>query len=376
MRSVCAVASVVNLLAGSSLADVSAQELPLTPLPAAIAAFGDEYTRILGARALPDGRVLVSDVVALWVVDAAGAVPREIGPRGRGPREYQRAGWLHAAGGDTTWLEDLQDRRRHVVVGATLSDRSEHPPRHASDFQLLGIAADGSFAELQVSTVASGPDGRRPPPLLQYAESTAVLRYSRQGRVDTIARLRGDYLGETTVAKATSSGRMIYQLRSPLEGREQAVLFADGWLAVLRRDPYRVDWLTPAGRQLVGRALPYESVRVDERQRRRAIANKHFAGDSSLFESGDFPRWPSRLPPFLDDALTRLADGSVLVRRAPDARQAGVVHDVVGRDGSLRSRLLLAATQRVVGSDRRGIFVATRDADGVETLTLHAVGAP
>jgi hypothetical protein len=375
MRSARAVASVAVLLAGASQADGLAQELPLTSLPAAIAAYGDEYTRILSVRALPDGRVLVSDVVALWVVDAPGAVPREIGPRGRGPREYQRAGWLHAAGGDTTWLEDLQDRRRHVVVGATLSDRSEHPPRRAIDFQLLGISGDGTFAELQVTRVANGPDERRLPPLLQFAESTAVLRYDRQGRVDTIARLRGDYLGETTVAKATRSGRMVYQLRSPLEGREQAAFFADGWLAVLRRDPYRVDWVTPAGRLLVGRALPYASVRVDERQRRRAIANHHFAGDSSLFESGDFPRWPNQLPPFLNDALTPLADGSVLVRRAPDARQAGLVHDVVGRDGSLRSRLLLAATQRVVASDPRGIYVATRDADGVETLTLHAVGS-
>lgn len=376
MRSVCAVASLASFLASAALASISAQELPLTPLPAAIAAFGDEYTRILGVRALPDGRVLVSDVVALWVVDAPGAVPREIGPRGRGPREYQRAGRLHAAGGDTTWLEDLQDRRRHVVVGATLSDRSEQPPRRAIDFQLLGIAGDGSFAELQVTRVASGPNERRLPALLQFAESTAVIRYHRQGRADTIARLRGDYLGETTVAKATRSGRMIYQLRSPLEGREQAVLFADGWLAVLRRDPYRVDWVTPGGRQLAGRALPYESVRVDERQRRRAIANHHFGGDSSLFESDDFPRWPSRLPPFLNDALTPLADGSVLVRRAPDARQPGLVHDVVGRDGILSLRILLADTQRVVGSDRRGIFIATRDADGVETLTLHAVGAP
>lgn len=376
MRSVRAAASVASLLAGAAPADIVAQEVPLTPLPAAIAAYGDEYTRILGVRALPDGRVLVSDVIALWVVDAADAVPREIGPRGRGPREYQRAGRLHAAGGDTTWLEDLQDRRRHVVVGATLSDRSEHPPRRSIDFTLLGIAADGSFAELQVTSVANGPEGRPLPPLLQFAESTAALRYHRQGHVDTIARLRGDFLGETTVAKATRSGRMIYQLRSPLEGREQALLFADGWLAVLRRDPYRVDWVTPAGRRFVGRALPFESVRVDERQRRRAIANHHFAGDSSLFESGDFPRWPSRLPPFLNDALMPLADGSVLVRRAPDARQAGIVHDVVGRDGSLRARLLLAGAQRVVGSDRRGIFVATRDADGVETLTLHAVGAP
>src|SRR5690606_8461541 len=125
MRSECAVAGVAALLAGVSQADVLAQELPLTPLPAAIATYGDEYTRVLGVRALPDGRVLVSDVVALWLVDAPGAVPRELGPRGRGPREYQRAGRLHAAGGDTTWLEDLQDRRRHVVVGAILSDRSE-----------------------------------------------------------------------------------------------------------------------------------------------------------------------------------------------------------------------------------------------------------
>jgi hypothetical protein len=150
-------------------------------------------------------------------------------------------------------------------------------------------------------------------------------------------------------------------------------MFLDGWTALLRREPYRVDWLAPSGELRRGRPLPFDRVPLDAAQRRAAIRAKYFGDEADVLVERDFPSWPRYLPPFLSESITPLADGSVMIRRAPDARLAGTRHDVVDRDGALRHSVLLAPGQRVVGSDARGVFVATRSEGDFEVLTVHSI---
>lgn len=347
------------------------------PLPAAIETIGEEFTRILGVRRLSDGRVLVSDVGGervLLVVDRPGVAPRPVSRTGRGPGEYGRPGWLAAVGRDSTVMDDFQDGRRHLIVGTTIVGEAHRVSRRAAEYRLVGAASDGSFAEITPLRLARDANGRALAPMRRYADSLVLLRYRPNGAVDTLARLRGGFQGTREVRKVMrSGGAMTYVLESPVASEEQAWMFPDGWTALLRKDPYRVDWLTPSGQLRLGPSLPFEALPLNAAQRRAAIRHKHYGEDGDDFSDSDFPPWPSHMPAFLSESLTPLADGSVLIRRAPDARIDGVRHDIVDRDGQLRQVVMLAAGQRVVGADARGIFVATTSDEGFEVLALHPI---
>ena len=134
---------------------------------------------------------------------------------------------------------------------------------------------------------------------------------------------------------------------------EEVILYPDGWLAVARLHPYRVDWRIPDGRWILGEALPLVDGGQESKARRTTGAARG--------ESAPFQRFPLKGAP----------DGNLLIFRSPIGENQGNRYDLVDRRGRLTARLALANGERLVGVGRRGAYVAAADSDGIQRLRRH-----
>jgi hypothetical protein len=119
-------------------------------------------------------------------------------------------------------------------------------------------------------------------------------------RIDTLAMLA---LTSAPVARVERMGIMSY-LENPLATEEQSVHFVDGWTAVARVDPYRVDWIDPRGRLKAGMTVKEEAVPAIEAERNAAIARRWFLPGykGPRWTATDFKGWPEKVPAFERDA--------------------------------------------------------------------------
>jgi hypothetical protein len=146
---------------------------------------------------------------------------------------------------------------------------------------------------------------------------------------------------------------------------EAPLLFGDGWIAVARLRPYRVDWRSPDGRWVRGAPLPIATIRMNDRERAAYVERNRWARNAT--------DWPETLPPF-DTPTVLLAspDGMLVIQRLPSAAQPESRYDVVDRTGSLRGQIVLAANQRILGFGAQSVYVVETDADGIQRLQRHA----
>jgi hypothetical protein len=149
---------------------------------------------------------------------------------------------------------------------------------------------------------------------------------------------------------------------------EQALLFSDGWISVVRVEPYRVVWRRPDGSIVTGPELPWESPRADATER-RAYADRHKRrfGDSSPVP--EVP-WADRIAPIRPGSVGT-PEGNILIARSLWSRVTDNRYDLVNRTGRLVGRLVLADTERVVGFGPRHIYIAVTDGNEFQRLRRH-----
>lgn len=326
-----------------------------TRLQPSNARLGEEFSDLVTMRELSDGRVLLFDrgEERLAVVDFATGGITNISRQGRGPGEYGTIVAIHALGGDSTLADDME--RWLILDGAKVVATlpPDTPAIRAVHLWTLGADRRGHVLT------------RRYPP--RDAESLYVALVDRAtGRSDTLARLRAAALRGRSVVTRDAAGNLTGSgaYRVPLNSAEAAVLSPDGWVAIARLDPYRVDWRAPDGLWTRGAPLPFRAVRMNDREKRAFAARNRWAEHA--------PVWPENLPPF--DSPTRLLtapEGSVLIHRVPTADHPETRYDIVDRRGALQAQLVLPLDQRILGFGARSVYVITTDDDGIQRLQRH-----
>lgn len=329
------------------------REIQLQPPTARLDA---ELSDITSVRELSDGRVLLFDrkEERFTVADLGTGAMRDVSRRGGGPGEFQVfIARLLPLRGDSTLAADIT--RWLILDGdsvvATL-------PPNTPAMQAVNpwpISAD-QFGH--VLTERSAPRG----------ESAYVAIVDRAtGRSDSIARLRAGVRRAPVRAVTLPDGQKGMAIsRIPLDVREASVLFSDGWMAIARLEPYRVDWRSPAGQWTRGAPLPFRAIRVNDREKEAFAARNTWARNAT--------DWPELLPPFDTSPTTPLfaaSDGTLLVRRLPTADQPESRYDLVDRRGMLKGQLVLSTTQHILGFGAESVYVITTDDDGLQTLTRH-----
>ena len=342
---------------------LSAQGIPRFTLPAATARLTEEFDALSWARELRDGRVILSDPRANRVVVAdlkAGTV-QQIGHSGEGPGEYARAQPAWSIGGDSSIMVNAVQRWLLLDGDKIVTTITSSAPAVAA-LKPTVRGADTLGSVYTAGTVAgqNGPMG----------DSTALMRVARgTGRLDTLGRLRAVVARQT----AAADKKGFFEFRMPtIQVAEEAVPFRDGWLAVTRLDPYRVDWRSPDGRWIKGAALPFVAVRMDDREKHAYVERVAKRTGRPAQPIDSIADWPETVPPWQSpNVLLAAPDGRVLIPRLASAANAEMRYDIVNRAGRIDGQLTMDANERIIGFGPRSVYVAVTDDDGIQRLQCH-----
>ncbi|MEO5825734.1 MAG: hypothetical protein ABIR59_07595, partial [Gemmatimonadales bacterium] len=356
----------------------SAPPPPAVLLKPANAVHPAEFSGIARVRELSDGRLIVLDSAErkLFVVSFTTGDVAPLGRVGDGPEEYRFPIGLFALPGDSTVVTDGQTRRLIIFRGdrpaATVP--AEAPVMDAVKGFIIGADPAGNIAK------AFRPRGLGRP--TDQGDSIIIARYSRaEGRGDTLARMRSGFGGapgsanENTPAAARAAGPIPDRqyMYAPVIG-DQAIGFPDGWIAVARMEPYRVDWIDPLGKMFRGPPIPVSVTPLNDNEKRFYLARMAKLDGKPAGNLEDIKDWRSAIPPFwgfYNAALYQAPGGSLLIARAPTAALPTPTYDLVNRRGAYLGQLVLPVGQRVAGFGARSIYVVVVDTDGLETLQRH-----
>lgn len=361
---------------GIPVQEQQAQAFHLQPANAVFDSPGQEYTRITGIRELRDGHLLIADRVEnrLELLDWNTGTATSVGREGDGPGEYRAVAWMYSLGGDSTLVTDPLRRHWYVMDGPRIVDRIIGGGKLGYMLDPWLFGADGSGNILGTMRPMGG-QGLFPP---REAADSLYLVLARIGseRLDTVATVKGQ-ASQATVAPRYAPGGSI--LSFPFRTEELGLLFGDGWIAVARLDPYRVDWRKPNGEWVRGPPLPFTPQRIDNREKCLAIRMIDLTTGPC---DPDAVEAPDVLPPFLPMAsramvgwqtstLFATPDGKLLIRRTPSATSPGNRYDLVDRRGQLDGTLTLPENEAVIGFGATSVYILVMDEWGLETLRRH-----
>lgn len=347
---------------------VSFQQGPRTiTLRAADATLAEPFTGIYSLRELADGRVLISDNSSenrLVVADLRTGSVNSIGRLGSGPGEFHQAGRLSELSADTTlFLDATRARKWLMLVGDSIvaTIPPDWPPMRGTRGDIHGADLGGRMLSVRGvgrEKLANNVNRRR---------LAAVLVSRKDGALDTVVHLRG---ADEQVSRAGTRERpimIVTQLMGSVD--EQALLFPDGWMAIVRVEPYRVDWRLPNGTMRRGPDLPWEAPRSDATEK-RAYDERRRKRLGERYRPGADYSWAERLAPIRSGSLPT-PEGFMLIARSQWSRVNDTRYDLVDRNGSLVGRLALPDSERVVGFGPRSIYVGVTDGDGFQFLRRH-----
>lgn len=331
------------------------------------------FTRVTSVRELHDHKLLIADrIEGIAVTDLRGGATRSLGRRGDGPAEYRGVGRILALAGDSTLFTDSDTQRWLVMDGLVVVQTL---PAHLLPNRLLGSLLSGADRFGHVLGVHGFMHSVGVPRLRETADSLLVLLvHLTSHHVDTIATVGGRGPSGYGRLPARGGSPPWFFHSNPLAAEEQVLLFSDGWIAFARTNPYRVEWRTVDGRWIRGRALPFDTVKVDHRQQCAAMARRTPALVREGCVPSQRPGWPEILPPFLSGVVPTLfpaPDGTLIIARTPDARERRRFYDVVDREGRLAGRFALEQDQEVVGVGAASVYAVATDTLGIQTLRRY-----
>lgn len=387
----------IALACSSALASPLAAQQRGAPAPAVPthtlarpdARHSEPFTAVAGVRELANGRLVVVDrgEKSIQLVDLAGGTASRLGHEGGGPNEYRQPTAAFALPGDSTLVFDIGNMRYMVVApnGTVVRTFSTMDPESGNMRLLLARATDGAGNIYFLDRGLSAAPGVVP----VAADSGTVLRYDpRTKGVAPVARVA---LPDTKIDASGTANRQQVMVRSvPFAAQDDWTAGLDGRIALVRHDPYRVEWIAPSGQRVTGPVVAYQPLRVTEkdkelwreRSRNPAGAFRVVVGGAPGGGSGPAPmttnarmaepdRWPEVKPPFLANAAVVATDGRLWVQRTSPASDESPRYDVFDSFGKLVAHVTLPAASRLVGFGRSSTYVVRKDENDLEYLERY-----
>jgi hypothetical protein len=361
----------------------TAQDIPVVRLARPSATFAEPLSSIRGLRELSAGRVVVTDMIetAIRILDFRSGTSHEVGRQGSGPGEYGMPGELFAAAGDTTLMMDMGNRRLKVITpqGRMLDDgisvREAGGPipvfPRGSDargnmyYDLSGIVAPGMQ---DIATKGQAP-------LIRWNLATK--------RADTVTMVNFPAMSPQQAAAGPGRVRVTMGGTTPYQPRDAWAVSADGRVAVVRYNPYRVEWYTPGGSQAVsGPPVEYRPVRIGKAEK-EAWADRMTQGIMVMMQEGrrrtmqpprpniDEQEWPEFMPPFTGSARIT-GEGEVWIERSRPASAKRELYDVFDSQGRLVRQIEMAEGRRLIGFGKGVLYAVRTDEDDLQWLERYA----
>jgi hypothetical protein len=365
------------------------QNVPVRTLSRPDAEYAEPFTQIAGVRELRDGRVITVDPrdKIIQVIDMRSGAAEKIGREGSGPGEYALPMRLVPLPGDSSGVLDPLNNRLLVIL----------PNAKPGGFLDLAAARGGGRGGMVMSGASAlQADGRgrlysQGSPIRmvgetpQTSDSVAIERLDRaSGKRDTLAFLQ---LPKGSSQVSGSRGNVSIRIggASPYASQDQWAVAQDGRIAIVRLDPYRVDFIDPAGARRSGSPIATTRLRLSEGhkqewrdQQRNATGLMMTVGPSGERSAQVAPmrnveepsEWPEYLPAFPQGAVSYATDGMVWVRRHTPAGEPPTF-DVIDGNGRLAFKVVLPKRARLVGFGNGTVYVARLDEDDLQYLQRY-----
>jgi hypothetical protein len=379
------------VIAASGATTLAAQQKLALGKPDAESA--ESFTRINSIRELPSGKVLVADAQdkVVQMVDLAAGVMTKVGREGNGPGEYSFPGTLIALPGGGTLLHDLLARRFLTIApdgkpGAIVEmPRPPAAPNGGGPVLIGGITQVRGYDDrgrIYFEGSPFGPNGGS-------VDSVAILRWDRvKPTFDTVG-FRRLPAGSATSSVNGGAVRFTVGNNKRFTPTEAWGVAADGSIARVFPEPYRVAWLSGRGQATVGAVIPYTPMKVTEADRKEVLdAIKSGSGGQTMMmvvgggggggggsSRGiqDFspppPEFAETKPPFDGGGAVQVApEGEVWVLRTRPAGNKIPSYDVFDRTGALVKSVSLNPKSRVVGFGKGTVYVVRTDQDDLQYL--------
>lgn len=354
------------------------QAAPVSPLAAATGTMADQLSAVIGVRELRDGRILVVDQREQRILEADLRTGRTaaVGRAGDGPGEYRQLAPILPLRADSG-LMIVAGERRWIVFDGSRPVATLPPDQPALTtigtgtilsttlLRSLPIQADSLGFLLAYDGVPMVIATREASP----ADSLGVLRVAlATGRSETIARIR-QRPTSSRIFSGSDGPPGMRTVNPPWAVGEQALLFPDGWVAIVRLDPYRVEWREPTGRWIRGAPIPITPLPVTATERSAWLAT--LRPEEARPEAQD---WPRTIPPVSHlGRFTVLADaeGRLVVHRSTAASDPLRRYDVVDRTGKVIRQVTVPRNHRLVGFGRGTAYTVRIDDDGLQLVQRH-----
>lgn len=348
-------------------------------LGAPVAIWQQDFSRIGGVAELPDGRVVIVDNLdeLVFVGAATGGGVTQLGRQGDGPDEYRRP-WSPVRGPGDTILVHAQNRLVRVTPAGVIA--GSHP--------FASRALGGGVGPPRGVDIRGRVYWDRP--VIRDPQSNAI---KRQQQFEIVRLLLGSETVEVVATASDHAPEQHDERFHPFAQRDEWVPDPDGSIRIVRARDYSVDVVRDRRVVRTAAAIPFDPARIttsdreDYRYARAANApSVSFGGRSAATGSGVTPErlaqmreaypdemFPTHKPPFIEGGTFRSPGGHLWVTRSPDAGESRPRRvDVIDETGRRIREIDLPAGRRLLGLDRRGVYLVREDDDGMQRLERYA----
>jgi streptogramin lyase len=343
-----------------------AEPEPRAVKPAALKV-GTRLTHVSAARELSDGRIVVTNQAppSVLLIDPATGAVSPVGEAGGGEQRYARPGGLYSGPAGATWLIDRGQTRLFTIspTGHLQGSRSIARRGFSSSSD-----ADRDLQQVDARGLVYFEEGQnRFAQLGTAAPDVSLMRFDAEAQ-------KGEMIAQIRKPEARSvpgGDNVVYSrevIGSPADGWGVA---PDGGVAIVRAEPYRVEWHAPGGKVVRGPVVAFTPVPMTDADKERYKAMGRGRGPS-IGRVGEARADGSRLemmfaatkPPFAPENVVVSPAGQVWVQRTTAADVTDVVYDVFDSSGKRVDRVKLPEGSRVVGFGSSSILVRFKDAAG------------
>jgi hypothetical protein len=364
------------MIVAASVVISAAEPSPRKPSGAAVKT-SSPLPYISGVVELSNGRLLISDhkTPRLSLLTTATGIITPVGSPGSNPGQYVRPGGFYGTPEHGLWLLDRGLTRVSAVSTAgELSNSKSILPRGSSgssdaDYDSQHLDARGMAYYFDREARLGGTGAGTTAPMVD------LIRFdpATQQR-NVIARLQQRITQTMPGGDGMTFSRQM--IGSPADGWGVA---ADGRVAVVRANPYRVDWYSSAGAETKGPAYQVDVLPMTEADKQTFIAANSgnsvsvgMAGAAASSAAGNL-LFAETKAPFEGDHVMVSPTGRVFVPRTVPAGVTDVIYDVFDGRGQRVDRILLPPSSRIVGFAARSIYVRESAAPAGVTLKKYEV---
>jgi hypothetical protein len=256
-----------------------AQSLPPIRQLGPVTAVGKESLgAISSVRHLPDGRVLVNDIVGRRVVmfDPALATVTVVADTTSATASAYgtRPGGLIAYRGDSTLFVDPASLSMLVIdpngkIARVMSAPPDVGFLIGGPFGNPGFDPQGKLVYRAPPNFAAfrpppGGSGNRPPQFPNPPDSAALVRFNLATRKPDTATFFKTPKINLTVTQSPDGGIRVNSTTNPLPQGDDWALLSDGTIALVRTKDYHVDWLSSDGTVTSSPKIPFQWERLSD----------------------------------------------------------------------------------------------------------------